>query len=93
MEEKKKKKFYTKRTVTDSLSKYSYFSYSDKDDFIEVSEWANGEGYDITIGNDKTISLNDGELKAINHLVNCLQYDFETDEKEYRLNRVCDDEL
>ena len=49
-------------------------------DFIEVSEWHNGEGYDITI-NDKHFSLTDGELKAINHLVSILEVASNTDFK------------
>lgn len=32
-----------------------------KDDFIEVTEWTNGEGWDITI-NDKVIPLTRGEF-------------------------------
>ena len=50
-------------------------------DFIEVSEWHNGEGYDITI-NDKHFSLTDGELKAINHLVSILEVASNTDFKK-----------
>lgn len=41
------------------------------DDFIEVCEWKNGEGYDIAI-NDTHISLTYGELEAINYLVSQL---------------------
>jgi hypothetical protein len=38
------------------------------DDFIEVCEWKNGEGYDIVI-NDRYYSFTHGELEAINFLV------------------------
>lgn len=54
-----------RRSVSDKLSKYCYLK--DPDAFIEVTEWKNGEGWDITI-NDKMFSLTDGELRAINYL-------------------------
>ena len=51
--------------ITDNLKKYTY---SGKDsDYITLTEWANGEGYDIDI-NGKLISLSDNELEAINYL-------------------------
>lgn len=57
--------------ITDSLKKYTY---SGKDsDFITITEWANGDGYDITI-NDKLIALSDSELEAINYLILALRY-------------------
>ena len=42
-------------------------------DFIEVTEWANGEGWDICL-NDKLISLTYGQLEAIKYLVKTLDY-------------------
>jgi hypothetical protein len=42
-------------------------------DFIEVTEWANGDGFDIAI-NDKNFSLTYDELDAINYLVMSLRY-------------------
>lgn len=56
-----------RRSVSDKLSKYCYIHGKDPNDFIEVTEWKNGEGWDITI-NDKIFSLTDGELRAINYL-------------------------
>lgn len=57
--------------ITDSLKKYTY---SDKDsDYITITEWANGDGYDIVI-NDKLIALSDSELEAINYLILALRY-------------------
>ena len=57
--------------ITDSLKKYTY---SGKDsDYITLTEWANGEGYDIDI-NGKLITLSDGELEAINYLILALRY-------------------
>jgi hypothetical protein len=38
-------------------------------DFIEVTQWSNGEGFDITISDKQVISLHDTELDVINVLV------------------------
>ena len=67
--------FVNRKSVHDDLKKYDYIS---KDNgYIEVTEWANGEGIDITIENKdtKVISLTYGELDAINHLQNALRYE------------------
>ena len=52
------------------------FTYGKDSDYIIVTEWANGDGWDITI-NDKQISLHSGELAAINYLTAMLDYDYE----------------
>lgn len=67
--------FVNRTSVHDDLKKYDYIS---KDNgYIEVTEWANGEGIDVTIENKDTklISLTYGELDAINHLQNALRYE------------------
>ena len=57
--------------ITDNLKKYTYRG---KDsDYITLTEWANGEGYDIDI-NGKLITLSDSELEAINYLILALRY-------------------
>ena len=48
--------FVKRKSVHDKLSKYDYLSNHDSDDFIEVTEWANGEGITIVI-NEKTYEL------------------------------------
>ena len=63
--------FNNRKSISDNLKKYDYLAKND--DFIEVTEWTNGEGYDITI-NDKIISLTDGQLEAINYLTKSLEY-------------------
>lgn len=63
--------FNQRKSVNDNLYKYDILS--KEDSYIEVTEWTNGEGWDITIDN-KLISLTYGELEAINHLINLLQY-------------------
>lgn len=60
-----------RKSISDKLTKYDYLAKDD--DFIEVTEWTNGEGYDIII-NDKIISVTDGQLDAINYLTKSLEY-------------------
>ena len=63
---------YNRKSVTDSLKKYDCLA---KDsDFIEVTEWNNGEGWDISINDNKLISLTWGQLEAISYLVKSLDY-------------------
>lgn len=67
--------FASRKSVYDDLKKYDYLS---KDSgYVEVTEWVNGEGIDVTIesGSTKLISLTYGELDAINHLQNALRYE------------------
>ncbi len=59
------------KRITDKLSKYDYLA---KDsEFIQVTAWDNGEGYDIAI-NDKLYSLTHGQLDAIDYLTKSLNY-------------------
>lgn len=70
----------TRKSVSDDLSKYDYLKNTDENAFIEVTEWSNGEGYDITIetkNGSKLISLTNGELEAINYLTKTLDYNNE----------------
>lgn len=43
------------------------------DDFIEVSEWYNGEGFNIII-NNRMFCLTYGEFDAIHYLIDSLKY-------------------
>lgn len=61
------------KSVSCSLKK---FTYNNTNDYITVTEWTNGEGWDITIG-DRLISLHNGELAAINYLTAMVDYDYE----------------
>lgn len=61
----------TRKSVSDNLSKYDILA--KKEVFIEVTEWTNGEGWDITIDN-RNISLTFGELDAINYLTKSLDF-------------------
>ena len=61
-----------RKSISDELHKYDYLAKTNQ--FIEVTEWVNGEGWDISI-DDKHFSLTEGELDAINYLVKTLLYD------------------
>ena len=44
-------------------------SWHKESDFIEVTEWSNGEGYDITISGNKSFSLHFTEWKVLKKLI------------------------
>ena len=67
-------KLVNKKSVHDKLSKYDYLSNRNSDDFIEVTEWANGEGITVAI-KEKTYELTYGQLDAINYLSQALRYE------------------
>lgn len=64
--------YVNRKSVNDKLRKYDHLA--KEDDFIEVTEWVNGEGWDVTI-NDRVIPLTRGELGAIDYLTKGLDYD------------------
>lgn len=64
-------KFEKLNTVSDELKKYDYLA--KEHDFIQVTEWSNGEGYSITI-NDSTYEFTLGQIEAINYLIKSLQF-------------------
>lgn len=51
-------------------------------DYISVTEWSNGEGWDIYIG-DGHIGLTLGQLKAINFLTTAIDYNFNITKNEH----------
>lgn len=61
----------TRKSAFTELSVYCIMSNSDSHDFIEVTEWSNGEGYDVTINASlqQTFSITYGQLKALRKLV------------------------
>jgi hypothetical protein len=63
------------KQVYDDLKKYCIFAKDN--DYIVITEWQNGEGYDIDISTNKNkhVSLTHGELDAINHLIGVLQFE------------------
>ena len=66
--------FVKRKSVHDKLSKYDYLSNRNSDDFIEVTEWTNGEGIAVVI-NEKVYELTYGQLDAINYLSQALRYE------------------
>lgn len=62
-------KLYNRKTVYDDLTKYDYLA--KEHNFIEISEWENGEGWDINF-NETQIQLTHGQLEAINYLTKVL---------------------
>lgn len=67
-----KREFHNIKCVSDDLRKYDILA--KEHDFIQVCEWSNGNGWDISF-NDKVISLTFGQLDAINYLIKVLEYD------------------
>lgn len=66
-----------RKSVVDSLQKYCICS-NNKDDTIEITEWSNGEGVDVTIiydKNEKSLSLSFDEIDAIHYLIQVLRYE------------------
>lgn len=64
--------FNQRTSVKDDLKKYDHLA--DKDSIIQVTQWANGEGWDISINDEPVISLTWGQLDAINYLTNTIQF-------------------
>jgi hypothetical protein len=67
---------HSRKSIFDDLRKYCYLA--KEDDFIEITEWTNGEGWDISI-NDKIFNLTDGQLRAINYLTMTLELNYKND--------------
>lgn len=64
-------KLENRKTVYENLKRFDCLA--KEDSFIEVTEWTNGEGFDISI-DDKHLSLTEGEIDAINYLIMTLRY-------------------
>lgn len=60
-----------RKSINDNLRKYDHLA--KENSFIEITEWSNGEGWDITI-DDHMMSLTWGQLDAIQYLTLALQY-------------------
>jgi hypothetical protein len=58
---------YERKAKFSPLRPYDFFA--KEDDFMEVCEWKNGEGFDVTI-NNKLFSLTWGQLECLQVLVN-----------------------
>lgn len=77
-------KRYTRKAVMANLNDYCHCA--KPDDNMEVTQWANGEGWDIVIDsrhNSRTFSLTDGEMRALMVLTNIAET--EDDENEDKI--------
>ena len=77
---KEKIEFYKKPSV------FTYFNdpYHKGSDFIEVTEWSNGEGWDVQINDDKHFSLHDTEFEMLKKLIKKLDKFYKNyDEDDY----------
>ena len=72
VEEKKKIDKYDRKSVFADLSQFDYLA--KKDSYIEITEWKNGEGFDININNyqEQYFNITHGQLKAIKKLIKVL---------------------
>ena len=52
--------FSERTSVKDDLRKYDHLA--NKDSIIQVTQWTNGEGWDISIDDEPVISLTWGQL-------------------------------
>jgi len=70
---KKNIKEYNRKSVFAELSEFDYLSKEDA--FIEVTEWKNGEGFDVSINNfqEQYFNITHGQLKALNKLIKTLE--------------------
>lgn len=55
--------FYKRKAVKEDLSSYCHLQNNYA--FMEVTEWANGEGWDVSINDDKHFSLTHGEMQLL----------------------------
>lgn len=63
--------YNTRQAVSSKLKKFDYLS--KEEDIIEVTEWSNGEGWDIYIS-DTLLQLTRGQLEAINFLTQAIDF-------------------
>jgi hypothetical protein len=62
-----------RKSIMSELKPFCYLS--GDDDYIEVTEWTNGEGIDVNISDssgDKTIAMTFGEFKALKKAIKFL---------------------
>ena len=72
-------KIETLRSITTKMKMFDLAS--KESDYITVTEWSNGEGWDICI-NDNVIQISRGELEAINFLTIAVDRNISIDENE-----------
>lgn len=71
----------TRKTIECDLLKYDFTA--GKDDVIQITEWSNGEGWDVDIfrGNtERRMCISALELDAIKYLTKTLEYEQNNDD-------------
>lgn len=69
-------------SVRSITTKMKMFDLTSKDsDYITVTEWSNGDGWDVCINNN-VIQISRGELEAINFLTTAVDRSISIDENE-----------
>ena len=66
---------YTRDSLFAELNQFCTFSIKKDSDFIEVTEWANGEGFDVDIETTQRqrFQLTWGQYEALKHLINIIE--------------------
>ena len=67
------------RSITAKTKTFDYIA--KESDYISVTEWSNGEGWDISL-NDKMIGISRGMLDAINFLTTAVDRSINIEENE-----------
>lgn len=67
------------RSITAKTKTFDYLA--KESDYISVTEWSNGEGWDISL-NDKMIGISRGMLDAINFLTTAVDRSINIEENE-----------
>lgn len=68
-------KVVNRKSILEDLKKYS--PGCNENDWIEITQWSNGEGWDICMNDKRHISLHYDELDVINYLTKHLEYNGE----------------
>lgn len=60
---------YDRRSVFTELNDFCYLS--KENDFMEITEWKNGDGFDVTLSatHEQMFSLTYGQFKALKKLI------------------------
>ena len=68
-------KVTTRLTIHDSLKNWDIFSATNPEHYIEVTEWTNGEGFDICIESFETLrfKLTHGQFDALKFMIKKLR--------------------
>ena len=62
-----------RKSIHDNLIVYCHLAKAD--DYIEITEWTDGEGFDVNINEREMFSLTWGEFSAIKKLIKQLEKD------------------